>query len=548
MRIGFSLSAAWLRAFVLLALFVALPLPAQADPADIDAAARGVVRVVIIQQTSDGIVAVSHGTGFAITPERIVTNAHVVADARQDRDLSIGIVPSDGENAVYGRLISVSPRNDLALVATTSPMNLPPLTLSGNAVGDSGAVTAVGYPMNVDRAQGLSMSDIFRAQPPVKSIGFLSGRRPTRDFDSLLHTAPIARGNSGGPLLDQCGRVIGVNSFGAESGGADAEFFFAVSIRELMPFLRANDAAPRVNGLPCRSLADLDEAERQRTERVQMAAQAREQADSAVMEQRREEMRRDVEFGVTDERENGLILTFFFLGLTIAGAAFSFFYYEHAKEGARMKMKFAGGLAIFALVLAAISWISRPGFDSIADRLEEQLRAEMSANDNGPIPPQSSAGALLCVLDTARSRITTAPTDDLPFEWSDSGCVNGRTQYGFNNGEWTRVLVPSSEAAVSVNRFNPETGEYRSERYLLGRKAMSRARIARGEYDAPTCKAPKEELENADESAPQNIPENTSENTGTNAAAELGAKQMSILSLLPARPNERLVYNCNAVP
>src|SRR5690606_32284972 len=237
-----------LLAFLLLAALA--PSAAHADPADIDAAARGVVRIVIVEINGEELIPISHGTGFAVGPERIVTNAHVVAEARADDSLAIGIVPSDGGNAVYGRLVSVSARNDLALIATTSPMNLPPLTISGNPLRDSGAVTAVGYPMNVDRAQGLSSSDIFRAQPPVQSSGFLSGQRPTREFDSLLHTAPIARGSSGGPLLDACGRVVGVNSFGTDSGSADAEFYFAVSTRELLPFLRANDITPQVNGSP----------------------------------------------------------------------------------------------------------------------------------------------------------------------------------------------------------------------------------------------------------------------------------------------------------
>src|SRR5690606_23783874 len=146
-----------------------------------------------------------------------------------------------------------------------------------------------------------------------KSPGSLAGRRPTREFDSVLHTAPIARGSSGGPLLDECGRVIGVNSFGAESGGADAEFFFAVSNRELLPFLRANGVTPQVNGLPCRSLSDLEAEERQRAETAQRAAQARAAAEEQVLARRRDEARRDVEFAVLAERENGMMLTLLLL-------------------------------------------------------------------------------------------------------------------------------------------------------------------------------------------------------------------------------------------
>ena len=212
---------------LILALLILLGAPLRADPGDIDAAARGVVRVVIVGRDSEGVFPVSHGTGFAVAPGRIVTNAHVVQDAAKDEVLRVAIVPPESGGAVFGRIVAIDARRDLALIATDESLRLPPLALAGGTPQDSGEVAAVGYPMNVDRAQGLSIEDIFTAQPPVKSRGFLSGFRPSRQFDTVLHTAPIARGNSGGPLLDGCGRVLGVNSFGAESDGADSEFFFA---------------------------------------------------------------------------------------------------------------------------------------------------------------------------------------------------------------------------------------------------------------------------------------------------------------------------------
>lgn len=504
------------RALAALALFV--PALAAADPADIDAAARGVVRVVIIAQDGDALVPISHGTGFAITPERVVTNAHVVAETRQDAELAIGIVPSDGEDAVFARLISASPRNDLALLATTAPMALPPLTLSGAAASDSGPVTAVGYPVNVDRAQGLSLDDVFRAHPPVKSTGFLSGRRPTREFDSLLHTAPLARGNSGGPLLDDCGRVIGVNSFGAESGSADAEFFFAVSIRELLPFLRANDITPQVNGMPCRSLAELEAAERQMAEREQLAARAREAADQQAHAQRRAEARRAAEFEILNERDNGLALAGLLVVLTFGAGGFCFL---AERRGDRRQAAIAGGVAGLALLGAAIAWLSRPGFDEVETRMQGRLAGEMAADEEEEeTVPRIWAGDLICVLDLDRSRVTGAATDDTPLNWAADGCVNGRTQYAPDNGRWSRVLVPESEAAVSVNRFDPQTAEYRVERFLLGRSAMNQVRDARADYQAPACSA------------------------GDAAVRELAARQAAIISLLPERPNERLVYRC----
>ena len=145
----------------------------------------------------------------------------------------------------------------------------------------------------------------------------------------------------------------------------------------------------------------------------------------------------------------------------------------------------------------------------------------MTADDSGALPPRgASSGTLTCTLQPERSRVTGAAAQTVPFEWSADGCVNGRTQYGADGGAWTRVLVPDTEAAVSVNRFDPATGEYRMDRYLLGREDMAAAREARAEYEAPACGA------------------------GPDAGRELGARQQAIISLLPPQPNERLVYRC----
>jgi len=509
-----------------LAAFLALAFvpAAQAGPADIDAAARGVVRIIVFGEEDGELYPVSHGTGFAVSPEQIITNAHVVAETRADTTLSIGIVPSDGGKAVYGRVAAYSARNDLALVATTSPMNLPPLTLAGDTNSDSASVTSVGYPMNVDRAQGLGIRDIFNAQPPVKSNGFLSGRRPSRDFDTLLHTAPIGRGSSGGPLLDDCGRVVGVNSFGTDSGGADSEFYFAVSNRELLPFLRANDITAKVNGLPCRSMAELDEAERARAEREQLAAQARNEVEQQRLAEREGHALREAEFAIIAERENAMMLTLLLLACA-AGAAYLVRYeYEKGEKGA---MKVAAAAGVFALIAAAATWAMRPGFDEARDRASAALAQEAEqarSSGTGVIEaPASTVGAtsLTCVVNVDRSRITNSDTKDVPFTWAKDGCVNGRTQYGLMDGKWSRIFVPSDEAVVSVNTYDPDKREYRVERFLLGSDAMSEARTMRETYKAPAC------------------------GTGESGAVALGTSQAAIFALLPPQPNERLIFDCS---
>ena len=134
-------------------------------------------------------------------------------------------------------------------------------------------------------------------------------------------------------------------------------------------------------------------------------------------------------------------------------------------------------------------------------------------------PSLAGDGTMLCTILPERSRVTGARTDDVEFDWGADGCVNGRTQYGRADGQWRRVLVPDDEDAVSVNSYDPQTRTFRSDRYLLGRNAMAQAREARATYDPPQCGL-------------------------TDAARQLGEHQSSVLTLLPARPNERLVYSC----
>jgi len=127
---------------------------------------------------------------------------------------------------------------------------------------------------------------------------------------------------------------------------------------------------------------------------------------------------------------------------------------------------------------------------------------------------------MVCTIDLARSRVTTAETDDVPLSWTAQGCVNQRTQYGLSGDQWSRVLVPQDEEAVSVARYAPDKREYRVERYLLGHDAMAAVRTERGKYEPPACGG------------------------GDVAARTLGERQAAIAALLPAQPNERLVYTC----
>ncbi len=256
----------------LLAVLLGFTTPAQAD--DISATGRGVVRIVTIAVVDNEVVGFGHGSGFAVAPNRVVTNAHVVDLAkRYPANVVVGIVPSEGDKSYEGKVIAYDAARDLALIEFTGAP-LPPVALYTGPVDEGNVVTALGYPGNVDVATARSAVDYIRPLTPIRSEGVFSGRRAMSGVEVLLHTASIARGNSGGPLLDQCGRVIGINSALTKSEDGDASFGFAIANSELAAFLGQAKQPYAAVGTPCTSIADRLKQDSEADAKANAAAEA----------------------------------------------------------------------------------------------------------------------------------------------------------------------------------------------------------------------------------------------------------------------------------
>ena len=513
-----------LLALIALLLVVALaPQRLAADPADIAAASRSVVRVVLITRTGEGVALVGHGSGFAVAPDLIVTNAHVVAPLAEDGGMRVGIVPSQGSTGYFAKIVAFSPRNDLALLRLTEKGSLAPATLFTGAVTDGEDVYAVGYPGNVDQAQGLNPADLMSPTVPVKTRGAVSAGRSTKGFETLLHTAPIGSGNSGGPLLDGCGRVIGANSFGTMSDtSADSEFYFAVSMREIVRFLLNNGVNARTTGEPCRSLAELDAAERERLAGARALSDEQQRTAAQKRNAQLQSATRRAELEIISSRENHLALAG--LSLLLALAAGGGMLWLGPQPGRARERKLATVAAAVFLALAPAAWFTRPSIAEIDSRANElAAESEDAAAPESTAAPASNA-PMTCVFNPDRSRVTVSETTDVPLSWADDGCVNGRTQYGLSGNGWSRILAPQHEDTVTIASYDPATRTYRQDRYLLDLDTMAKVRAARAKNPAPACGG------------------------GEAAARQLGDAQTSARSLLPAAPNERLVYDCRPNP
>jgi hypothetical protein len=491
---------------LLLALLVLLGLaaPARAQSDDIGAASRSVVRVAVAQLEGDQIVDFGHGSGFAVGPRLVLTNAHVVALAVSDPDrVRIGVIPAEGSPPSPARIVAVDPARDLALLELQQGA-LPALTLFTGRVPPGASVGALGYPGNVDRATAQSFEDLLQPRPPSRSMGNFSDMRSSPVGPTMVHTADIARGHSGGPLVDACGRAVGVNVALTNNEMGDSSFGFAIPAASVVAFTRQAGVRIPVNASPCVSVED---RERSESERAEEERRAREAAEAARAREA-EEQRARAQAAIEDERETRLYVALLLLVLSLAGmGAAGILFMKNLNAPAIA----AGAIAAILLIASAAVFLTRP---SLADAAASGQSAGASAQTSRFV------GRNLCRLQPQRSRVTVSNAPQVELSWAAAGCVNEATQYARDGDVWRRVLVPNAEQTVTVSAFNPGSGEYVVTRYLLSARAMEEARRLRQRVEQKACTADED------------------------AKLRMADQQRDLLQALPQRPNERLVYQC----
>jgi S1-C subfamily serine protease len=150
------------------------------------------------------------GTGFVIAPQRVMTNAHVIAGANE-------VSVESGDKTLRARVVHYDPETDIAVLAV-SGLTAPALRFSDKD-GTSGQDSIVlGYPLDGPYTAAPSR---IRDRIPLSGPDIYESRTVTRDVFTLRAT--VKSGNSGGPLVDTDGSVLGV-VFGAAVDNSDTGF------------------------------------------------------------------------------------------------------------------------------------------------------------------------------------------------------------------------------------------------------------------------------------------------------------------------------------
>ncbi|MCA0305651.1 MAG: serine protease [Proteobacteria bacterium] len=189
----------------------------QAGRLDPPGLARALEQATVLVVSAGG----DSGSGFFIAPDLVVTNHHVVGGAAPGSEALV--LSKHLKTGYIGTVVATSPpgqapQADFAVIrVAVPPGSVTPLPVAAEPAA-LGEVVAAGYPaiaLQQDRnLRRLAAGDLKAAPEVVLTRGTVSAvQNRERNTPMVLHSADISAGNSGGPLIDACGRAVGINTY-----------------------------------------------------------------------------------------------------------------------------------------------------------------------------------------------------------------------------------------------------------------------------------------------------------------------------------------------
>jgi putative serine protease PepD len=194
------------------------------------AVSRSVVEVQVATPTGEDT-----GSGIVLSPDGVIlTNQHVVSDAERGRiTVKFSDLNGSEDGSATARVIGTDPRADLALIRADRVSGLVPARLGDSSKLEVGTpVVAIGSPQGL---QGTVTSGIVSALDRELEVNRSRASMPDAPpvtYKAIQTDASLNPGNSGGPLVDMSGHVIGVNSaiYSSQTKGDGDGLGFAIPI------------------------------------------------------------------------------------------------------------------------------------------------------------------------------------------------------------------------------------------------------------------------------------------------------------------------------
>lgn len=220
---------------------------AETENSAVNDVSNSLIQVRLVYEEDNGkLTAIQGGTGFLINENTVLTCAHVVdvdndtknvlkdlyGEYKKDK-LSLQVVVS-GDVTITANIKKESQEIDFAVLTLTEAIYQRKVASLGDSdsVSPTQLVYALGFPASVARIQN---KNTYTSSDVTITDGKISKLTSSGNVDFIQHGAILTEGNSGGPLVDESGAVVGINKGENSEGG----YYYAIRINQVKDILDA---------------------------------------------------------------------------------------------------------------------------------------------------------------------------------------------------------------------------------------------------------------------------------------------------------------------